>query len=298
MSEEGKNPKYIPQDTLVKEIARDPLAADLLFSIFTSAVGTKFLDPKTPKPTEKTIEEIIQNMPPMQTLAGYASDSELEQAIGKDSYNILKHVILESPSSFALLPKSLEIPELRRQNPGDNQERCLQFISISSPENKENIFQQIKAKYNTSYFLLHASKADRWHQIIREELKNLSGIDLIKSGATFGVGIYLYPQTSEAVKHIGPNENKYPNSQLGKQISILALCEVPDLPWGVDVTIQVEGQPKPINGILREFNSAFTLTLEQACMVRILLVNCDADVNVKTGIQKVPTLSECLNSKE
>lgn len=74
---------------------------------------------------------------------------------------------------------------------------------------------------------------------------------------------------------------------------------MPDLPWAIDVTVQFDGEKKPVTGVLREFDDkkAFTLTLEPACMIRILLVNCDANVDVKSGLQKVPTLEECLNSK-
>ena len=71
-----------PTKTLVQEISRDPLSADLLFTLFSSTVGTTFYDSNAPQPKAKTIEELINTMPPMDQLGSYPSDDELERAIG------------------------------------------------------------------------------------------------------------------------------------------------------------------------------------------------------------------------
>ena len=116
MHQNQKSTLFTRKKTLLQEIKRDPLAADLIFTLFASAVGTDFFDPNTPTPKEKTLEEIVKTMPPMQQLASYSNESELIDAIGSEAFDVLRCAILDCPSAYALLNDSLEIPELKEQN--------------------------------------------------------------------------------------------------------------------------------------------------------------------------------------
>ena len=72
---------------------------------------------------------------------------------------------MDSPTAYICLPESEEIVSLRKQNPTDNQPKCYQFKAIQSPPGKEQIFQAIKAKFNSSVYLWHCAKSDHYYQI-------------------------------------------------------------------------------------------------------------------------------------
>lgn len=304
MSNQERNPKYVHQSTLTQEIARDPLSADLLFSFFASAAGTIYQDPNLPVPKDRTLEDIIQNMPPMQQLGSYSSDLELQQAIGQESYEILRSVILESPIAYSLLPSSLEVPEFRRQDTSEVK-TCYQFIAIQSPPEKEEIFQQIKSKANGSFFAWHGSVPQCWNKISREELKDMSGTKFMRNGCAYGRGICLALDSSVGINYAMESPNKYKNSQLGQNISVLALCEVADLPnrkeFKVEVKTAAGGENKTyeLSGELRNNDWSYNLTLNEACIIRYLFVNFDAKINFHSDpIPKFPTLEDALNSKD
>ena len=299
MSEQDMNQKYIKQNSIVKEIARDPFAADLLFTLFSSAVGTMYQDPRVPIPKEKTLEEIVQSMPPMQQLVSYSNDTELIQVIGSESADVLRCAILECPSSYALLPESLEIPEFKKQTPGDDNKKCYQFIAIQSPPEKEEMFQFIKSKVNGSMFAFHGSEPKCWNKINREELKNLTGTKFMLHGSAYGEGIGLTLNSDTAIQYSLETPNQYPNSQLGKNISIVALCEVANLPnremvsFDFDSVANGNHQTCTLKGQIRKNDWNYMLTLEEACIIRYLFVNFDTKIDFeKSPIPKIPTIED------
>lgn len=270
-------------NSLVEEISRDPLSADLLLTIFAAQVGAQFEDKRAPHPNGKTVEEIIQSMPPMQQLASYSNDEQLIQAIGTDAAEILHFAILDSPSAYICLPESEEVASLRIQNPTENHPKCYQFKVIESPPGKEQIFQAIKSKYNSTRYLWHGSSADRWFRINQFGLLSTSDHpQLMVTGSTLGTGIYLAPSSTTSTSYSREFSNKYTNSQLGKKIKITALCEVINLPEKENGTIdvQVNNQTKTFAGKLSFHDWTYTLTLPEACIIRYLFVNLDADVNL------------------
>lgn len=269
---------FTRQKTLVEEISRDPVSADLLFTLFSSAVGTEFLDPRTPMPKDKTLEKIVQTMPSMRELAKCSNDTELKSKVGSESFDVLHCAILECPSAYALLPESLEIPEFRRQNTNDN-EKCYQFAVIESPPEKEHLFQLCKEKAKGSIYLTHGSIPERWHQINREELRDMSKTPrLVLNGSTYGPGISLSPKTDQSIAYGREMSNKYPKSELGSKISIVCLCEVANLPNREEVSVKVDDN-KTLTGELRFHEYSYTLTLEEACIIRYLFVNLDSKVD-------------------
>lgn len=90
MSEPSKKKKHLfsRNKTLAQGISRDPISADLLFLIFASTVGTQFYDSQAPQPKEKSVEEIVKSMSPMQQLASYSSDEKIKRAIGAEATSI------------------------------------------------------------------------------------------------------------------------------------------------------------------------------------------------------------------
>ena len=175
---------------------------------------------------------------------------------------------------------------------------------ISSPD-QEEIFQQLKKKYG-SIFSWHGSQPDRWHSIIRNGLINASNTKLMRCGAAYGPGIYLAHDSSVSMGYSGQFQNPWNASKLGRNFSVIALCEVINLPDGKTVTEKVYCRDprngnrvqKNISGVLTRHNNIFTLTLEEACIVRFIIVNLQKQHNIYTNPpSKLPTLIDVLESK-
>lgn len=273
---------YSRYNTLVEEISRDPLSADLLFTIFASQVGTGFEDKSMPHPEGKTVEEIIQTMPSMQQLANYSTDEHLTQAIGADAAKILHFAILDSPSAYKCLSGSEEIASLSRQNPTENQPKCYQFKAIQSPPGKELIFQAIKSKFNSSRYLWHCSPSDRYYYINQI---NKSDTNLYEPVGIYGINDTYFASSSDTVFHYSPAiHNKYLNSQLGKEITITFLFEVvnlPDTPSGI--VVQINNQNIRFSGDLKYVCGLYKLSFKEACIIRYLFVNLDANVDLENN---------------
>lgn len=285
--------------TLVKEIARDPYVADLLFSVFACAYDTKFFNPQPNKtPKNKSFKSIIESMPKMKKLSELNDDSSLAQSIGFESADILRWVILTCRSNFLLLPRELEFPQFRSS---DSYNKCYQFMALTSSPEQETIFQQLKKKYG-SFFLWHGSPTERWHAIIRQGLKNLSNTPLMGVGAAHGEGIYFAPESMTSLSYSRSFQNMYPGSQLGENLNIIALCEVIKLPLNKDVvfnaTIDADGsksRTKTVRGVLKNHQWCYTLTMNEACIVRFLFVNLNQHANViNNPPQNIPNLNQVL----
>lgn len=285
--------------TLVKEIARDPYVADLLFSVFACAYDTKFFNPQPNKtPKNKSFKSIIESMPKMKKLSELNDDSSLAQSIGFESADILRWVILTCRSNFLLLPRELEFPQFRSS---DSNNKCYQFMALTASPEQETIFQQLKKKYG-SFFLWHGSPTERWHAIIRQGLKNLSNTPLMGVGAAHGEGIYFAPESMTSLSYSRTFQNMYPGSQLGENLNIIALCEVIKLPLNKDVvfnaTIDADGSKsrfKTVRGVLKNHQWCYTLTMNEACIVRFLFVNLNQHANViNNPPQNIPNLNQVL----
>lgn len=67
-----------------------------------------------------------------------------------------------------------------------------QYLLLSAPPEKENIFRELKEKHGSTY-AFHGSSVENWHSILRKGLVNASGTRLQVNGAAYGSGIYLSP---------------------------------------------------------------------------------------------------------
>jgi poly [ADP-ribose] polymerase 6/8 len=258
-------------NNVYQEIERDPMAADLVLSIFSAALETDYL---TPGPPDIPIHEclrVVQTLPSMEDLVRHArNDQDLSKVISPTGLALLRWVLLSNRAHLIYLPAEMQLPDFPRSR---------QFMTLLSSPEAEDVFNKLKGKHG-SFHLWHGSHGQRWHSILRNGLKNATGTKLQANGAVLGEGIYFArnAQTSWGYSH--PSVNRYVNSKLGGQLHVIALCEV----------IQMQRA-----GGLKDHGWAHRLTKEEACIVRFLMVGgrFSRDVVAKP-LQNVPTLRDVL----
>lgn len=260
-------------NSLIVEIRRDPLVADLLVSLFSMALDTQYLTPAPPQSINlKECKKIISDLPPMDEIAKCESDENIMKLISSSAYNLLKWIIFSNRSHLITVPSHLKLKEF---------ESAYQFLSLISTPEAEVEFQKLQKK-NGSVYLFHGSEISKWHSIFRNGLKNYSGTPMQANGAALGPGIYFSKSSSISLSYSTKferninNINKYQNSEF-KSLTILALCQVAKVDELID------------------YDWAHTLTNEKACIIRFLLVNCNNSVDIIKNPPNVPLLSDILN---
>ncbi|KAH0788104.1 UBA/TS-N domain containing protein [Histomonas meleagridis] len=256
-------------NSVLLEIKRDYMAADLLVSIFSAALGTDFLTPPPPPQFSTGLcTSILANLPEMETLSKCENDTALMHKISKEAYELIQWIILSNRSHFVSLPQPMKFKQFGS---------AFQFLSLISTPEAELEFQKRNEKYGSLY-LFHGSKGDRWHSIFRNGLKNASGTKLMANGAALGDGIYFARNSSTSQGYAQYSANNYKNSKFGNTLKILALCQVAKVKE------------------LKDHGWAHTLTDEKACVVRFLLVNGQFDVDIiKNPPKNVPKISDILS---
>jgi poly [ADP-ribose] polymerase 6/8 len=278
--------------SLIQELRRDPLAADFVFSIFSAAIGTNFLNPKPPGFTDASMQAICARLPAVSEMTACGnSDQQLAGLIGLEAVKLLRWVLLGNQSHLIALPPELKLVEFNCN--------C-QFMSLMSSPQSEDILGQMKQQFG-SFFLWHGSAGDRWHSILRNGLKNASGTALQANGAARGAGIYFAPNSQMSWGYSKPAANKYTKSQLGPNLQVISLCEVAMIPPSAHFTLQPKATGQKalaFSGYLKNHGSMYTLSIEEACVVRFILVQgFFAHDVVQRPPSKVPTLHDVLEFK-
>ena len=256
--------------SLIMEIKRDPIVADLLISCFASAFGGKCENPIPSFLTRNEIQSLLSKLPSIKLLLRLDTDQEIIDICGAKLFKLIRWIILSNKCQFVSLPKDLILPEFSSLN---YQIYCF----MSNPE-KEHKFQRLKEKYGSIY-LWHGSGADRWHSIFRNNLKIYTDTQYMAHDAWFGPGIYFsrYLQTSFWYASSIPIQNAYTASIFGKSLNIVCLCEIAKVPG------------------LADHKGEHTLSNEDAVTVRFITVN--APINFDTLSQTItfiPTLNDIL----
>ena len=258
--------------SVMQEIKRDPLAADLVVSMYSAAaLSQKWLNPQPPRVLMGYTTELMQNLPDMNTLVRQCrNDADLERIIGRGSCDLLRWILLSNRSHLIALP-----PELCMQQFNG----CHQFMTLISTPEAELAFERLKGR-NNRMFLFHGSHGDRWHSILRNGLKNATGTQMQCNGSSLGAGIYFAraSSTSWGYSHMSPNG--YARSVFGRNLHIISLCEVAKVPE------------------LRDHGWAHTLTNEAACIVRFLFVSQGRTQfqtdTISNPPNSIPTLNQIL----
>ncbi|EAX93942.1 UBA/TS-N domain containing protein [Trichomonas vaginalis G3] len=256
--------------TVLQEIKRDPIVADLLFSVFATAIGP-FLNPSPSKFSESQMKEIFKKIPDVYTLGRFDTDADLCRSIGVDAYNLIRWILLTNKSHFLALPEGLRIREINAQ---------FQFLTLISSTEREEEFKKLKDQYG-SFYLWHGSAADRWYSILRNGLKNLSKSNIMANGAAYGEGIYFARQIETSLRYMRGSSNGYTFSSLDRQFNMIALCEV----------------IKDFSNLKEHDNFCHTLKNEKECIVRFLFINVRTNSydSLSQDFKQIPTLSDVLN---
>jgi poly [ADP-ribose] polymerase 6/8 len=278
--------------SVIAEIKRDPAVADLLVSVFSAAVGTQFLTPAPPNYNQAEAEQILANLPAMTELVSkYQDDKALSATISPAGVRLLRWILCSNRSHLMSLPPAQRLAQFPSQH---------QFMAILSSPEKEDVFNALKARVGSMY-LWHGSGSSRWHSIIRNGLKNATGTALMACGAALGPGIYLARDAATSCGYSGAGANKYAKSIYGASLRVLSLCEIAKVSATEQTITLARGSGGQVvcNGFLKDHGWAHTLTMEDACVVRFLMVgqeNFTADV-VASPPNPVPTLKDVLDSQ-
>ncbi|KAH0793025.1 UBA/TS-N domain containing protein [Histomonas meleagridis] len=234
--------------SVIQEIRRDPLAADWILTIYSGALAEpKYLNPSPPTALLDFSKGLLRTLPSMEDLIlSCLTDSDISKTYGKNALEFLRWLLLTNKSQIISLPKALQIKEIPCE---------FQFMTLISSPSAELDFLQRKNQYGSIY-QWHGSAGSRWYSIMQNGLKNMSRIPgEVVHGAAHGEGIYLASDSMLSFSYTLPVKNLYKNSKLGKNITMIGLCEIAKMP----------------NGVLNSHgNEIKTLTDEKACIVRFV----------------------------
>lgn len=254
-------------NSVVQEIRRDPIAADFVLSMFSAARHGQFLNPAPPPMPSCNVDHVLATLPAMEDIArNFTNDNDLKRSIGSGAMDLLRWVLLSNRSQLISLPHELKVLQV----PG------AQFMTLFSTPEAEQQHISLNQRYG-SLFLFHGSSGDRWHSIFRNGLKNASGTSMQQNGAFYGSGIYFASDSSVSFQYTRPGANGYAKSTLGRQLSIMSLCDVAKVPE------------------LKSHCTFYTLQNEEACIVRFMFVGGQFNMNTgRAGVINVPTLTQVL----
>ena len=261
-------------NSVYQEIRRDPLAADLVFSFFATALSGNFCKPLPPDNIDMaTLKSWCHSMPPMRHIMNSCtSDDDILRLIGPDKMSLLRWVILSNRAQLISLPEEMELEQFKKNHPK-------MFMILLSTPRKEEVFRQ-KQQMNGSLFLWHGSAGSRWHSILRNGLVNATGTPMQANGAALGDGIYFARSSSVSNSYSVPEKNGYTHSELGTNLKCIGLCEV----------AKVQS--------LKDHGWAHTLGDEEAVIVRFLLVGLNNTYDVISNPPTdLPTLKDVLEYK-
>lgn len=166
------------------------------------------------------------------------------------AYPLLEWVIASNRSHLIQMSETALISSMDTQR---------QFLLLTAPPEKERVFQEKKKKYGTK-FAFHGSRAENWHAILRNGLKNMSGTANQLNGNAHGNGIYFAPQAQQS---FGYSQNgtitagTQPVKFLDDGMLCIALCEI-------------------VNEDIKDHGWCWTVTKEENVMTRFFFAYTQA----------------------
>jgi hypothetical protein len=209
------------------------------FNPFPIGVETKYLDENKRSvtanlmnekdPSKKNLPEVTRvcnTLPSVEAMSEYSDTKSLknylENQCDKLAFPLLRWIITSNRAYLVKLEKKDIVEEMLTEH---------QYMFLSSPPEQEVKFQSLKKKHG-SFWAFHGSNYSNWHSILRVGLKNYSNTEFMSSGAAYGAGIYLSPNSSTSLgyAHAKQGWSKSIFTKEGKtsQIQCLCLCEVID----------------------------------------------------------------------
>jgi hypothetical protein len=225
-----------------ESVATDSGVIDLLLTIFRAAALSsrdhmldpypKIVDPTNPSkfalnPEKRDISKIRSILQVLPTTREVIQCEDLvalkERLEAKDNlaYPLLEWVISSNRSHIVKMDPAHLLAGMDSPH---------QFILIAAAPEKETIFRGYKAKHKTK-FAFHGSRAENWHCILRNGLKNMSGTKDQLNGAAHGSGIYFACDANTSIGYSRGTDGtmmKNDGDFLNSNVMCLALCEIID----------------------------------------------------------------------
>eukprot|EP00005_Dracoamoeba_jomungandri_P002788 CAMPEP_0174250868 /NCGR_PEP_ID=MMETSP0439-20130205/894_1 /TAXON_ID=0 /ORGANISM="Stereomyxa ramosa, Strain Chinc5" /LENGTH=714 /DNA_ID=CAMNT_0015331041 /DNA_START=212 /DNA_END=2356 /DNA_ORIENTATION=- len=150
-------------------------------------------------------------------LAGIDSTGEI--------YKLLRWILSVNRSAMLKMPEKLHVTQMKTSHQ-------YMMTAETNPE-KASKFSEYRKEYG-SYFAFHGSGIENWHSILRNGLLNCSGTNLQTTGAAYGPGVYLAPDSGTSMGYAKTGQ-AWKNSRFGNSNSLvcMAIAEVvkhPEVP--------------------------------------------------------------------
>jgi len=204
------------------EIATELGVIDLLWTICIAAARHNrweqilnpyptLFDPSTKNhspvvfPEKKNIElvrAIFNKFPPLMELSQVDDAGELRQRLESGhplGYPLLQWVLQNNRCVIRKMPPEKQIPFMGTPH---------QYYFASAAPELEARFTAMKEAHGAEW-AFHGSRAENWHSILHNGLKNASGTALQLNGQAYGSGIYVSPHASVSFQY----------SQINKSVS-------------------------------------------------------------------------------
>eukprot|EP01116_Phalansterium_solitarium_P004513 TRINITY_DN1553_c0_g1_i2.p1 TRINITY_DN1553_c0_g1~~TRINITY_DN1553_c0_g1_i2.p1 ORF type:complete len:305 (+),score=125.06 TRINITY_DN1553_c0_g1_i2:874-1788(+) len=202
------------------------------FSPFPSAVEVKLKDDKTGRVTchsfvskaandPNAVRAVLNKLPAVHELLACADSRALKEqldALDPLAFPLIRWIITSNRAHLVKLDPKDHIKPMATPH---------QYLFMSSPPEKENNFQALKAKHG-SFYAFHGSPFGNWHSILRVGLKNFSNTSLMTTGAVYGSGVYLAPDSGTSLGY-ARSATGWDKSIFGKggvYLQCVCLCEV------------------------------------------------------------------------
>lgn len=193
-----------------------------VFSASAVGPGEASLDPQ--KKDIDLARQVMSCIPDMRTVASSTNPGQIRETLTRShplAYPLFNWIVSSSKSYLVKIPEALNIPFMKTK---------LQFVLVTGSPESYAKFSEAKARHGTEW-AFHGSRAENWHSIMRNGLKNASNTPLQLNGTAYGSGIYLSPHASVSFNYsqMSNQDGKgYDNSDYidTSGMHCLAICEV------------------------------------------------------------------------
>lgn len=167
------------------------------------------------------ISEVLSKLPSVRDMAQHPNTAALRASLDQAhplAFPLLRWILTSNRTHLAKLKPEESISSIPTSH---------QYLMLSATPARERIFQQRKAQYG-SFWAFHGSGFFNWHAILRTGLRNLSGTSMMSTGAVYGSGIYLAPESGTSIGYAqdAPGWSLSLHGHTTDSYRCMALCEV------------------------------------------------------------------------
>jgi len=228
--------------SIADDIMNNPDVVDLYISMaVASATSSRKQDifnpfpPQFEKSGNKNFDaavSVLNKIPSVDEMKKFCSSERkfinyLKKFDGGDGsiYELLTYLLSVNRAALLKMPPNLHIAEMKTAHQ--------YMMTAGNDPAKTAQFKAWRKQYG-SYFAFHGSSIENWHSILRVGLLNCSGTKLQTTGAAYGPGVYLAPDsgTSMGYARTGSawSKSKFENSSGLVCMAIAEVVKHPEAP--------------------------------------------------------------------